>query len=150
MSVFVSKNCSGFMAPGFLSMGLPAPLRPRRRAASFSSTMIQSLLSFFLSVLRILTQVATAMVNLGRVLEEKGQYTDALIYLRKGLTIREKVLEEGHPDTISALAWIGVSGTLVWGWGGGQVTDAGRGRERERGIGFTSFEPVCDDHLFLF
>lgn len=56
-----------------------------------------------------LLQVATAMVNLGRVLEEKGQYTDALIYLKKGLTIREKVLEEGHPDTVSALAWIGVS-----------------------------------------
>ena len=59
--------------------------------------------------LLLLSQVATAMINLGRVLEEKGQYTDALIYLRKGLTIREKVLEEGHPDTISALAWIGVS-----------------------------------------
>lgn len=49
------------------------------------------------------------MVTLGRVLEEKGQYTDALIYLKKGLTIREEILEEGHPDTVSALAWIGVS-----------------------------------------
>lgn len=49
------------------------------------------------------------MVNLGRVLEEKGQYRDALMYLKKGLSIREKVLEEGHPDTVSALAWIGVS-----------------------------------------
>lgn len=48
------------------------------------------------------------MVNLGRVLEEKGQYTDALIYLRKGLTTRETVLGEDHPDTVSALAWIGV------------------------------------------
>jgi len=65
------------------------------------------------------------MVNLGRVLEEKGQYTDALIYLRKGLTIREKVLEEGHPDTISALAWIGVSewhGRRGGGSGGEKVT----------------------------
>ena len=53
-------------------------------------------------------QVATAMVNLGRVLEEKSQYANALIQLRKGLAIREKVLEEGHPDTVSALAWIGV------------------------------------------
>lgn len=48
------------------------------------------------------------MVNLGRVLEEKSQYANALIQLRKGLAIREKVLEEGHPDTVSALAWIGV------------------------------------------
>lgn len=49
------------------------------------------------------------MVNLGRVLEEKGQYQEALVYLKNGLAIREKVLEEGHPDTVSALAWIGVS-----------------------------------------
>lgn len=48
------------------------------------------------------------MVTLGRVLEEKGQYTEGLLYLKNGLAIREKVLEEGHPDTVSALAWIGV------------------------------------------
>lgn len=49
------------------------------------------------------------MVNLGRVLEDKGQYADALVFLKKGLAIREQVLEPGHPDTVSALAWIGVS-----------------------------------------
>lgn len=47
-------------------------------------------------------------MNLGRVLEEKGKYADALSHLKKGLAIREQVLEEGHPDTVSALAWIGV------------------------------------------
>lgn len=49
------------------------------------------------------------MINLARILEAKGNFTEALHYLKKGLAIREKVLEEGHPDTVSALAWIGVS-----------------------------------------
>ena len=54
------------------------------------------------------------MVNLARVLDAKGDYTDALLFLRQGLAIRERVLEEGHPDTISALAWIGVRSNIKY------------------------------------
>lgn len=49
------------------------------------------------------------MVNLARILDAKGNFTEALLYLKKALAIRETVLEEGHPDIVSALAWIGVS-----------------------------------------
>lgn len=48
-------------------------------------------------------------MKLGRVLEDKGQYENALVFLKKGLAIREKIRPPGHPDIMSALAWIGVS-----------------------------------------
>lgn len=55
-------------------------------------------------------------MNLGRVLEDKGQYENALISLKKGLAIREQVLEPGNPDIVSALAWIGVSQNTGSSW----------------------------------
>lgn len=56
----------------------------------------------------LLWQVATALINLGRVLDDKASYAEALAHLRNGLSIRERLLGERHPDTITALAWVGV------------------------------------------
>ena len=51
--------------------------------------------------------VATSYNTIGVALDSQGRYDEALVYYRKALAIRIKVLGEEHPDVASSYNNIG-------------------------------------------
>ncbi|XP_023929937.1 uncharacterized protein LOC106163909 [Lingula anatina] len=51
---------------------------------------------------------ATSYNNIGEILQDMGEYKEALDYYKKGLEVREEVLGPKHPDTAASYSNIGV------------------------------------------
>ncbi len=101
-------------------------LKARYYAAINDFTSSDSLYEHSLSKLKTIVgqhhfMYATALNNYGEMLYKKGEYEQAVLFVKKGLNIRKEILEITHPDYLKSITNL----SLIY-WAQGDMKKASR------------------------